>query len=187
MTHERPDDWSDLAEVWTTPNGGVEPTAELVRGIRRRAWLARVNFQLEAWGAVLAGVAGGWIAFRHDEPLLGAAAFVFAVFALAVTLWARRGAEPGEADTPAAALRTAIGQARSGLRWARAGQATTVAALLFVVVVAVDEGIAGKAWLYVPAGMFLTACSILYERHTWRCRRRIADHEAALAELDPPA
>ena len=73
MTHERPDDWSDLAEVWTAPNGGVEPTAELVRGIRRRAWLARVNFQLEAWGAVLAGVLGmiGLHVLGLTDPLIG--------------------------------------------------------------------------------------------------------------------
>jgi hypothetical protein len=184
MTDQRPDDWNDLAEVWTAPNGAAEPTADLVRRMRRRAWLARLNFQMEAVGAVAAGLIGGWVGFRNGELLMGAAACAFAAFAFVMTLWARRGAEPGEADTPAAALKAAIAQARSGLRWARAGQAVTVAALLFIVVVGLDGGIAGRAWLYVPAGVFLTACSVLYERHARRARERIARHEAALADLE---
>ena len=135
----KPDDWSDLSQVWTAPEAASPAfiPADLERQVRRRALLATVNFHIEAWGAVLAGAVSGWVAFRHDAPLLGSAGLVFAVFALVATVWARRGAVPGEAETPAAALAAAIRQARSGLRWARAGQAICVAALLFLAAVGV--------------------------------------------------
>lgn len=182
----RPDDWSDLSQVWTTPEPAPssDVAADLERSVRRRALLATVNFHLEAWGAVIAGAVSGWVAFRHDAPLLGSAGLVFAVFALIATLWARRGAVPGEAETPAAALAGAIRQARSGLRWARAGQAICVAALGFVVVLGVAHPSAALPMISLVALGFLGGMAVFYERHARRCRRRIAVHQAALEELE---
>lgn len=183
----QPDDWNDLAEVWTAPQDGPEVT-DLVRGMRRRAWLARINFLVEAGGAVVAGLFGAWMALRHQEPVMGGAAVIFAAFALVAALWARRGAEPGLADTPAEALRAAVAQARSGLRWARAGQAVTAGALLFVVVVGLDAGaFPGGVWVYLAIGIVLALCAAFYERHARRARARVADHRAALAEMEDPA
>ena len=184
---QRPDDWSDLAEVWTAPQDGPD-MIDLVARLRRRAWLARLNFLFEAWGAVLAGLFGVWMAWRHEEPVMGGAALVFAAFALVATLWARRGAEPGLADTPAEALRAAAAQARSGLRWARAGQAVTAGALLFVIVVAVDAGgVPGGVWVYLAIGVVLALCGAFYERHARRARARAAGHRAALEEMEDAA
>lgn len=119
---------------------------------------------------------------------MGGAALVFAAFALVATLWARRGGEPGLADTPAEALRAAAAQARSGLRWARAGQAVTAGALLFVIVVAVDAGgVPGGVWVYLAIGIVLALCGAFYERHARRARARAADHRAALEEMEDPA
>lgn len=187
----RPDDWSDLAEVWTAPQDASQPTADttagLVDAMRRRAWMARLNFHIEAWGAVVAGLAGGGFALRHHAPLVGGAALAFAAFALVATLWARRGAAPGEADTPRAALQAAIRQARSGVRWARAGQAISLAALVFIAVLGVARPTQEALPLYLGGGAFLAVCAAFYERHARRCLARIARHEAALADLDDPA
>lgn len=183
----RPDDWSALAEVWTAPQDGPDLTADLVARLRRRAWLARLNFHLEAWGAVVAGGLGGWFAFTHRAPLMGLVAMVFALFALIVTLWARRGAEPGAAATPREALRAAIRQARSGLRWARAGQAVTAAASLFLATVAFEAGVLPAPWLFLPALVFLVVSAAFYERHARRAKTRIAGHEATMRDLDAPA
>ena len=184
----QPDDWNDLAEVWTTPQDGPGVTADLADRMRRRAWLARLNFHLEAWGAVVAGLFGGWMAFRHAEPVLGGAALLFAAFALVATLWARRGAEPALTATPGETLQAAIAQARSGLRWARAGQAVTLAAGLFASVAALDAGaFPHGVWFYLAIAAFLVACAVFYERHARRAKARAAGHQAALEEMEDPA
>jgi hypothetical protein len=180
MSH--PDDWTDLAEVWTAPEDAPELTAA---SVRRRAWLARLNFRFEAGGAVVAGLFGGGIALTQREPVLGVAALVFGAFALIATVWARRGVGPELTTTPGETLRAAVAQARSGLRWARAGQAITCAALLFVIAAVLDAGIATAAWLYGPVLLLLALCAVFYERHARRCRTRIARYEAALLELEP--
>lgn len=186
MSH--PDDWTDLAEVWTTdaaPNDRApDALGDLERRVRRRALLATLNFHLEAWGAVVAGALGGWVAVRHDAPVLGLAGVIFAVFALAATLWARRGAAPGEAETPAAALAAAVRQARSGLRWARAGQAICVAALLFTGMVGLAAPNDHMPMIYLATFGFLGVMAIFYEHHARRCRARINRHAAALRELE---
>jgi hypothetical protein len=182
----RPEDWSDLSDVWTAPEARppVGVPVDLERSVRRRARLATVNFHMEIWGAVIAGAMGGWVALRHDEPLLGFAGLAFSVFALAATVWARRGARPGEAETPAAALTAALRQARSGLRWARAGQAICIAALGFVAVVGVTHPTDHLPLIYAGAFGFLGIMAVIYERHARRCRHRITGHAAALKELE---
>jgi len=190
MTRPDPskDDWTDLAEVWTTPGDATEPSTgaivDLERRVRRRARLATLNFHLEAWGAVLAGVLGAWVAFRHQAPELGLAGVAFAIFALVATVWARRDALPGDPGTPGQALAAAVRQARSGLRWARAGQAICVAALLFVIVVGRTAPNASLPLIYLAALGFLGGMAVFYERHARLCRRRIAGHQAALKELE---
>ncbi len=179
-----PDAWTDLADVWTTPEAAPEPTAPLERRVRRRALLATLNFHLEAWGAVLAGGLGGWVAWRHDAPILGLAGVAFALFSLAATLWARRGARTGGIETPGAALAAAIRQARSGLRWARAGQAICAAALLFILVVGLSAPNDALPVIYTATFAFLSAMAVFYERHARLCKARIAGHQAALAELE---
>ncbi len=178
------DDWDDLAEVWTAPRPGPAVDPDLARAVRRRARLGRLNFLFEALGAIAAGVIGVWASLRNGEPGVALAVVLFAGFALAMTLWARRGLPPEAADTPAAALRAAAGQARSGLRWARAGQAVGVAALLFVAVVAASHRVAPGDPVIVFALVFVLAAVALQERHARRCRARLRRHEAALSELE---
>jgi len=185
MTRPPHDDWTDLAEAWTTPGPEASPPdPALLRSVRRRARLGRINFHLEAWSAVAAGLVGGFVAWRQAAPLIGLAAVAFAGFALALTLWARRGLPADAASTPADALRAAAAQARSGLRWARAGQAVGLAALLFVAVVALARGVGAAAPFLAFATVFLLACFAFYERHARRSRARLRRHEAALAELE---
>lgn len=181
---DRPDDdWTDLTEVWVRPAADAEPDLT-ARFVRRRAWLARLNFAGEALGAVIAGGLGLWIATRPGALVIGLAAAVFAVFGLALTLWARRGAAPGDLATPRAALEAALQQARSGLRWARAGQAVSVAALLFLAVMAWSDDRPLSAPLYGGFLAFLAVGTLLYERHARRARARMATHARALEELD---
>ncbi|MDQ8029329.1 MAG: hypothetical protein REJ23_11425 [Brevundimonas sp.] len=186
MTDPKPEDWTDLVEVWTAPvkADAPEPAPALARAVRRRAALATLNFHLEAWGAVGAGVVAGWVAFRHDAPVLGVAGVAFGLFALIATLWARRGARPGEADTPAASLHAAIRQARSGVHWARAGQAICVGAMAFILSLGLASPSPALPLIYLVSFGFILAMAAFYERHARRCRTRIARHEAALAELD---
>lgn len=178
-----PNDWTDLTEVWTRPAAGVEPDLT-ARFVRRRAWLSRLNFLGEAAGALVAGGMGLWAAVRHDAPFIGLAAVAFAVFGLAVTLWARPGAAPGDLATPRAALDAALQQARSGLRWARAGQAVSVAALVFLGVMAWHDDGPVSVPLYGGFLIFLALAAALYERHGRRARERMRTHAKALAELD---
>ena len=188
MTDPKQEDWTDLSAVWTTPDPAAAlPSAaapDLARAVRRRDRLATLNFHLEAWGAVGAGVVAGWVAFRHEAPVLGVAGVAFGLFALVATLWARRGARPGEADTPAAALHAAIGQARSGVHWARAGQAICAGAMAFILVLGLAHPSAALPAIYLVSFGFILAMAAFYERHARRCRTRIARHEAALRELD---
>lgn len=179
----QPDDWNDLAEVWTAPQDGPDMTADLVRSMRRRAGLARLNFLLEIGGCLFGCVIGAVFAVTGWAPIMGVAALTFSLFSLILTLWARRGAEPGLADSPAEALRAAIRQARSGQQWARAGQAITVAAGLFVTATAVEAG-DHAAPLYLPLALLLLGCLVFYERHARRATARMAGHAAALAELE---
>lgn len=175
------DDWNALAAVWTAPDDAPQLTAG---SVRRRALLGRLNFHIELGGSLIAGAAGGWFAVRHGSPVLGVAAAAFAAFALAGTLWARRGAEPSAMDTPRAALEAALLQARSGLRWARAGQAICVAALLFLTVVAAAHPSGGSLVIYLASGVFLAVTAGFYERHARRSRRRMSRHATALRDLD---
>lgn len=184
---EGPGDWTDLAEVWTAPDAAapsLPAPADLGRQVRRRALLATINFHAEIWGAVIAGALGGWVAVRHDAPLLGLAGVAFSLFALAATIWARRAAPSGEVGTPAAALAAAIRQARSGLRWARAGQAICVAALGFIAVVGLTHPNDHLPQIYLAAFVFLGGMAVFYERHARLSRARIAGRERALRELE---
>ncbi|MGQ3069052.1 MAG: hypothetical protein ACT6TH_10690 [Brevundimonas sp.] len=178
-----PNDWTDLTEVWTRPAAGAEPDLT-ARFVRRRAWLSRLNFLGEAGGALIAGGVGLWAALRHDAVFVGLAALAFAVFGLAATLWARRGAAPGDLATPRAAVEAAVRQANSGLRWARAGQAVSVAALGFLGVMAWQDEGPVSAPLYGGALLFLAAAVIFYERHARKARARIRTHAKALSDLD---
>lgn len=175
------DDWNDLTEVWTRPGAEPDLTA---RFVRRRGWLSRLNFLGEAAGALVAGGVGLWVAVRHEALFIGLAAIAFAVFGLAVTLWARRGASPGDLATPRAALEAAMHQARSGLRWARAGQAVSVAALIFLGIMAWHDGAPVSVPLYGGFLIFLGLAAALYERHARRARARMRTHAEALTELD---
>ncbi len=181
--HQPPDDWNDLTEAWTRPDPDAEPDLT-ARFVRRRALLGRLNFMGEALGAVVAGGMGLWVALRHGALLIGLAAFAFAVFGLVVTLWARRGAAPREMATPRAALEAAMLQARSGLRWARAGQAVSLAALVFLGVMAWREDGPVSVPLYGVFLVFLAAAAVSYERHARRARTRIEDHRMALEDID---
>lgn len=181
--HRSQDEWTDLTAVWNSPASEAEPDLT-ARFVRRRAWLARLNFIGEALGAVIAGGLGLWVALGHDAPAIGLAALAFGVFGLAVTLWARRGASPGDLATPRAALDAAVAQARSGLRWARAGQAVSVAALGFLGVMVWHERPSFPAPAYGAALLFLAVAVAFYERHARLARARIAGHLAVLEDLD---
>lgn len=179
-------DWSDLTDAWTgSPDPEPPIDAGLVRALRRRDRLAKINFLLEMAGGAGVLVATGW-AMRRGLPLPAVgAAVAFTVFALAMTLWSRRG-DPGLlTDTPEAVLRSALGQARAGYRWALAGLAISLAAVLFLVVLmSGGDPARDQTASIVVAGVFLTVCTGVYLRHARQCRRRMAAYQAALDAVD---
>jgi hypothetical protein len=183
-------DWSDLTDAWT---GSPEPEppvdAGLIRALRRRDRLAKINFLLEMAGGAGGLVATGW-AMRRGLPLPAVgAAVAFTVFALTMTLWSRRGDPRLLTDTPEAVLRSALGQARAGYRWALAGLAISLAAILFLVVLmTVRDPIGVQPGSVMVAGVFLALCIGFYLRHARQCRRRTRTYQAALEALDdrPP-
>ncbi len=185
-----PDDWSDLAQAWTEePQRPPRPDADLIRAVRRRDRIARLNFVAElAGGAVVMGVVIWAVAVRHMPWPPALAAGIFIAFALVITLWSRRGGSELLTDTPQAALRSALEQAARGRRWAWAGVAISVAGLIFVATIALlapPESDRRVAPILIGA-MVLLGCIAGYGAHARRCRRRIAAHEAALRALAEP-
>ena len=183
-----PDDWTELSQAWAQPKPNEPPLdAGFIRALKRRDRLARLNFNAEAGGAVLAAAVVGWAAMRNQLPwTVSAAAGGFCLFALVATVWTRRG-DPGLLlDTPEAALRSALAQARMGLRWAWAGMAISLAAVLFLAAMAAASGDRiERIGPYVAAGaIFILACVPFYWRHGRRCRQRIAAHHAALDAIE---
>lgn len=189
----RDPDWTDLAGAWTANGDDAVPAADarLVRRLRRRAMAARINFIIECLLCVFAfGV--GLLLILQGGPLrliLGAATLAFGGFGLATTLWARGRAAPMLTGTPAEAVRAALHQAESGLRWARAGWWMTLAALallgVFLAVDLLDGGTDSlKLQVLGVALLALVGWGAFSRWHGRRCRRRIAGHRAALAELE---
>ncbi|MFN7129901.1 MAG: hypothetical protein ACK4OJ_12640 [Brevundimonas sp.] len=181
------DDWTDLTQAWTeTPDFEPRLDAGFIRSLRRRDRLARLNFWLEMGGGVVVLGIIGWGAYRGIPLAPLAAGLAFVLVALGLTVWARRDHPGLLTETPQAVLRSALGQARTGYRWALSGVAISVAAMIFqlVILTTVDpaRGPAGA----VIAGMFafLVVCIGYYLRHARRCRRRMEAHQAALDALD---
>jgi|TARA_R110002051_G_scaffold76049_1_gene139022 hypothetical protein len=191
MTTPPNDDWSDLTRTWTDPTiTGPRLDPGLIRAVRRRDRLARLNFAAEIAGGMAVLMVVIWASVARSLPWsVAVSATGFVAFALAVTLWSRRG-DPGVlTTTPEAVLLSAIAQARTGYRWAWAGVATSLAAFVFVGVmvrVAPAWGLDDPA---VPGmAVVLLVCISLYVRHAHRCRRRMAVHAATLQALrDDPA
>lgn len=184
-----PDDWSDLSRAWTENSGDDQPGDDLIRQLRRRDRLARLNFAGEIGGAVVVLAAIGWAMVFRGLPWPPAAAAVgFAGFAVAMTVWSRRGDSGLLTETPHAVLQSTIGQAQIGFRWALSGVAISLAAMIFLVAIALMTPQAGR--LMTPmiglGAVLLSTCVAFYLRHARACRRRMADHAAALAALDAP-
>lgn len=182
------DDWSDLTQTWTAPAADGEPALNpsLIRDLQTRDRLARLNFAGEIAGGVVVVAVVIWSTAARGLPWsAGLTALGFVAFALVMTLWSRRG-DPGLlTDTPQAALRSAIAQARTGYRWALAGVAISIAAMVFLLVVqTLLPGAPGSdARIMLGFGAFLVICIGFYLRHARRCRQRMAAHQAALAAL----
>lgn len=186
MTTPPNDDWTDLTRTWTDrPVASPRLDPDMLRTVRRRDFMARLNFVGElAGGAATAGVVL-WATLARDLPwTLALAAMGFVGFALAATLWSRRG-DPGLlTGTPEDVVLSAIAQARTGYRWAWAGVATSLAAFVFVTVLA-GLSPTGSVTLntLLMLGGFLLICIGLYVMHARRCRRRMAAHSATLQAL----
>lgn len=187
MTTPPNDDWSDLTRTWTDrPAAPPRLDPNLFRAVRRRDLLARLNFVGELAGGVVTIGIVIWATLVRDLPWpLGLTALGFVAFALAGTLWSRRG-DPGLlTGTPEAVLLSAIAQARTGYRWAWAGVATSLAAFVFVTILAglSPTGSISPRDLLIMGGLLL-ACIGLYVAHARRCRRRMAAHTATLQAMD---
>jgi len=191
MTKPPNDDWSDLTRTWTdrpAPPPRLDPA--LFRAVRRRDRLARLNFVAEIAGGVVTVGVIVWATLVRDLPwTIALAASGFVGVALAGTLWSRRG-DPGLlTGTPEAVVVSAMAQARTGYRWAWAGVATSLAAIVFVTILAPlapTGSVTARTMLAMAA--FLLVCIGLYLAHARRCRRRMAAHTATLQALrDDPA
>lgn len=183
-------EWADLTAVWVDPQATPAPdTPALVRAVRRRARLARLNFMVEiATGLALIAVVGVLAVLGRLSLSLAAAAAAFALFALGLTLWARRGLEKDGAATPEQALRLALSQARAGLQWGRAGLAVTAAAAVYMAYVLNQSGDGSQDMrvTLVLAAVFLGGCAMFYARHARRSRQRMQAHARALTALTSP-
>lgn len=187
----QPDDWSDLTEAWTTgPQEPLRPDATLMRAVRRRDRLARVNFLLEMGGGVaVVGVLFWAVLGKGLSVALAMPGLIFVIFALALTLWSRRGDQAALTDTPEAVLRSAIVQARLGRRWAWAGIANSLAAMAFLATITRLKAGAPSdpsPTVVIVGGLLLIGCIVGYGRHARRCRQRLARHEQALSALLDP-
>ena len=191
MTKPPTDDWSDLTRTWTDrPATPPRLDPNLFRAVRRRDLLARLNFAGEIAGGVVTVGVVLWATLVRDLPWsLALTALGFVGFALAGTLWSRRG-DPGLlTGTPEAVILSAIAQARTGYRWAWAGVATSLAAFVFVTILAGLSPVGSvtpRTLLMLAA--FLLVCIGLYFAHARRCRQRMAVHTVTLQALrDDPA
>lgn len=186
----QPDDWSDLTQAWTQPpQEPLRPDAALLRAVSRRDWLARWNFRLELAGGVAVVGVLAWAVLGRGLPVaLAIPGLLFVVFALGMTLWSRRGDQTVLTDTPEAVLRSAIAQARLGLRWAWAGIAISLAAMAFLATITgLTNSPSGQALTTgIVGGLFLGGCILGYGLHARRCRRRMALHQDALSALLEP-
>lgn len=186
----RSDDWSDLSLTWADPAAdelsAVRADAALIRSVRRRDLLARLNFASELLGCGVVIAVVVWASIRTDLPWpVNVAAFAFIAFGMGLTLWSRRG-DPGVlTETPEAVLRSAIAQARTGERWAAAGVANSIAAFAFLGVMQMLVPPSHDSLEGIPVFVvFLLACIAACIAHARRCRRRKRAHEAALAALE---
>lgn len=180
-------DWTDLSDAWTAPVRDDQALADLARGVRKRARLARLNYFFEMAGCLLAAVMGSWVLATGPAAqwLLGAAAVIFGLFSAAMTVWARGTGAPDDLETSEQALGAAIRQAEAGRRWAQAGIAVTIGAAVFLGTAAATMGaVEGRLVVfYGAAGLFLLGALVFYLRHQDRCARRIAAHQVALDDL----
>ncbi|WP_339928947.1 hypothetical protein [uncultured Brevundimonas sp.] len=186
MTTPQNDDWSDLTRTWTDrPATPPRLDPDMIRTVRRRDRLARLNFVGElAGGAATVGVVL-WAMLIRDLPwTIALAAMGFVGFAVAGTLWSRRG-DPGLlTGTTEDVLLSAIAQARTGYRWALAGMATSLAAGGFIAFLAwLSPGHTSGTWTMLILAAALLVCIGLYAGHARRCRRRMAVHAATLDAL----
>ena len=186
----RSDDWSDLSLTWADPAtdepGAARADIELIRSVRRRDLLARLNFASELLGGIMVIAVAVWASIRTDLPWpVNVAAFAFVAFGMGLTLWSRRG-DPGVlTETPQAVLRSAIAQSRTGERWAAAGVATSIAAFAFLGVMQMLVPPSHGSLEVIPVFVvFLLACIFAYIAHARRCLRRRRAHEVALAALE---
>lgn len=180
------DDWEALAQAWTDPAAGeaaIDPAQ--IRALRRRDRLARLNFAAEMLSIPLVLGVVAWAVVARDLPWPAAlACVILTLFAGAMTLWSRRGHPGLLLDTPQTVVRTALAQARTGLRWAIGGAWTCAAGAVFLALMGGLSGNWRTEWSMLAGGvLFLAAMLALYINHARRCRRRIAGHEAALAAL----
>lgn len=184
------DDWTDLTQAWTeTPDPEPRLDARFIRSLRRRDRLARLNFWVEMGGGVVVLGIVGWGAYRGLPLAPLAAGLAFVLVALGLTVWARRDHPGLLTETPQAVLCSALGQARTGYRWALSGVAISVAAMIFLLIIQTTVDPARGPAGAVIAGMFvfLVICIGYYLRHARRCRRRMAAHRAALEALEVDA
>lgn len=179
-TRPEDEDWSELADLWVTPN--AEPDLA-PKALRRRALLARLHFHGEAWGALVAGAYGVYVAVRENLPEIGFASAAFTGFAFLISLWSRRGTMVPLSGTPRDALEAALRQGKSGQRWARGGQACCLAAIAFLWAVHLyDRPLPAQTWWFT--GLILLLAAAAYEYHARRARKRIQRYRAALNDLD---
>lgn len=182
----QPDDWTDLTEAWARTPAETPPLdAQLIRALHRRDGLARLNFAAEIGGGLVVLGVIVWGLWRGLPLHAAGAALAFVVFALGMTFWSRRG-DPGLlTETPEAVLRSALGQARTGYRWALSGVAISLAAMIFLIVMTTAVGSPDQTTgSVIPAvGILLVVCIGFYVRHARRFRRRMTSHQAALDAL----
>jgi len=114
--------WTALAAIWQSP--ADEPNIdELKRALRRRSRNANILFFFDLLqGGIQIGLGimlfGRW---TWPSNLVGVSLLLFGIFALALAIWTRFGADGGEAGSENNALALSMRHAETGIRWAISG------------------------------------------------------------------
>ncbi|HUD40797.1 MAG TPA: hypothetical protein VMR06_02250 [Dokdonella sp.] len=174
--------WRDLAQDWTAPRDDDDAEAPSLAEVRRRARLQTAVFGAELTVCAAAAAVLAWRAVHGAAWLPTLTGAAFTAFALLAAIWAWRTRDAGSADSVRDALRIAIAQTRTWLRWIVAGYAICAGALLHLAVMLGDAAPPAPP-IAAAAAAFVLATLIALAAAQRRQRRRLSNLRALQADL----
>lgn len=170
--------WTALAAIWQSP--ADEPDIdELKRALRRRARNANILFLFDLLqGAIQIGL--GIVLFARwtwPSSLVGISLLLFGLFAIALAIWTRFGADGGSAAGEDNALSLSMRHAETGIRWAVSGYLVIGSGVLLLMILGYAHSQPGYRSI-IPLPYWLKAgfagSYLLF--WLWRCTRLLRDN-----------